>query len=324
MNRVAVMGGGALGMLLAGRMAAAGLPTALWTRTENQARLIRERGLTLERQEGGSHRSVRVEAMPYAAVPKGYDGYVLVALKQTAITSELLEWMNGALAEDAVVVLFQNGIGHAERFSSSLNGRRLAAAVTTEGALRTDGTTVRHTGIGETWIGEWGATAGEPESTRDMSPAWLEEVRRLLEQAGFSVYMSNQIRERMLRKLLINAVINPLTALWRVTNGELPATPERAEVMEALFRETFDILRLGGLPDEEPQTLWETVLGVCASTSANRSSMLQDVLAGRETEIGALNGAISRMAEAMGAQAPWNSAVTALVKAIPPPKERGV
>jgi len=94
--------------------------------------------------------------------------------------------------------------------------------------------------------------------------------------------------------------------------------------MESLFRETLAIVRLHGLGEEADEQLWNAVLDVCAATAANRSSMLQDVEAGRETEIDAMNGAVCRMAEAAGAEAPWNAAVTNLVKAILSPKERGV
>lgn len=309
-------------MLLAGKLAASGRPMELWTHTGGQARLIREQGLRLEELEAEEVTVADIRAVPFAEVPPGFSGLLLVALKQTAITDKLLRELKGKLAPEAGLILFQNGMGHVERFAEALPGRRIAVAVTTEGALRTGEASVRHTGRGETWIGEWPEAGADPAAEDGAASGEALPVRaaEMMKKAGFSAFASNSIRERMLKKLMINAVINPLTALWRVPNGELPASPERRAVMEALFSETFDILHAQGLRVNR-QELWEEVLRVCHSTAGNRSSMLQDVLAGRATEIDALNGAVCRLADKAGMDAPWNTMVTVLVKAILFPKE---
>lgn len=301
-------------MLLAGKLSAAGVPTAVWTRSGEQARRIREEGIALQDADG-TVRLLRMEAIPAREAPAGFDGLLLLAVKQTAITEDLIAELARIVPPGAPLALFQNGIGHPERLAAGLPGRVLIPAVTTEGALRTGPASVTHTGLGETWIGVWRGASENAAGEVGVHPA-AAELERGMKQAGFSVSVSNNIRERMLRKIVVNAVINPLTALWRVPNGELPATPERRAVMEALFRETVDVLRLNGLGGEDAGVLWENVLGVCAATAGNRSSMLQDVLAGRPTEIQALNGEIARLAAGSGRDAPWNSALTALVQAI--------
>ena len=331
MCETAILGGGAIGMLLGAKLALSGCAVQLWTRTEEQARLIRERGVRLATLRENEEMAVPVRAFSFAEAPAPFSGILLVCLKQTAITDELLRELDRKLAKEAGVVLFQNGIGHAERFAAALKGRRIAAAVTTEAALRTGEASVRHTGHGETWLGLWpdaaaGADSGAGSAHagangEQASPAGEDLPRRaaeMLKKAGFSVHLSNSIRDRMFKKLLINAVINPLTALWRIRNGDLPGSPERLAVMEALHRETFGILRLHGF-EADWRELWEELLRVCEKTACNRSSMLQDVLGGRATEIDALNGAVCRLAREAGAGAPWNEAVTALVKAIPTP-----
>lgn len=312
-DQVAVLGGGALGMLLSARLALSGQDVILWTRTEGQAKLIGEQGVTLESPDEGGSRRARVRAAPFADARRGEAGLVLVTVKQTALTGELLRRLPHAAAQDAAVVLFQNGVGHFERMQAALPGRMLLSAVTTEAALRTGLASVRHTGEGETWIG---SEAAHPSAAVRLESA-MHGVKRRMEKAGFSAFLSNEIKQRIMRKLLINAVINPLSAIWRISNGELPNSPDRLIAMQALFRETVRILRRhGGLQGQSDEALWETVLDVCAATSANRSSMLQDVLAGRRTEIDAMNGQICRMAAEAGEPSPWNEAVTTLVKAI--------
>lgn len=324
MTEAAILGGGAVGMLLAAKLAQAGCPAQLWTHTEEQARLIGEQGVWLEGLEENGAAAVRLPAVSLAGAPTHFSGIMLVALKQTAITDALLAELDRKLARDAGLVLFQNGIGHAERFAAALGGRPVAVAVTTEAALRTGEASVRHTGRGETWIGLWpDGPAGDAAVAGDSAAASAaadlpRKAADLLKKAGFSVRLSNSIRDRMYKKLLINAVVNPLTALWRIRNGELAGSPARLAVMEALHKEAYEILRLHGFEADRGE-LWAEVLKVCEKTAENRSSMLQDVLGGRATEIDALNGAICRLAEEAGVPAPWNTVVTALVKAIPSP-----
>jgi 2-dehydropantoate 2-reductase len=240
---------------------------------------------------------------------------VLLAVKQTAIGDELLSALAAATPRGGAIVAFCNGIGHIERLADALPGRALAAAVTTEAALRTDGRTVLHTGRGSTFIGS--APMFDrlpPHDAEEPGRKSLIDLQNRLNLAGFETSLSNNMTERVLRKLLINAVINPLTSLLRVRNGELTASPDRLATMRVLFDETVDILRLCGLETKEP--LWEELLDVCSRTGRNRSSMLQDVLAGRRTEIDALNGAVCRLAERLDKPAPRNETVAALIRAL--------
>jgi len=306
-------------MLLSARLVLSGQDVTLWTRTREQAETVCEQGVELETVPGAAGRRIRMRAAPFADAKQGGADLVFVTVKQTALSEDMLRHISYAAAPDAALAAFQNGVGHMERLAAALPGRALLSAVTTEGALRTGTASVRHTGGGDTWIGPW-PEADNPRAAESMAAKRHESavfVKRMLKKAGFSAFLSNDIQQRILRKLLINAVINPLTAIWRVPNGQLPSSPDRLIAIQALFRETAHVLRRhGGLQGVSDEALWETVLDVCAATSANRSSMLQDVLAGRKTEVEAMNGQICRMAAAAGVPSPWNEAVTTLVKAI--------
>jgi 2-dehydropantoate 2-reductase len=318
MAKIAVLGGGSLGLLLAGRLTASGCECVLWTRSPEQAALLNAQGLTLEDQAEQTSIQVGIHAVPILDVKPFKEGPVLIAVKQTALTSVFLKRLAVIIPDGSTLVLFQNGVGHVELARQALPGRHILTAVTTEGALRIDATTVRHTGRGDTRMGEWQLqevteTKEHTLPANENAASKLLLVQRLLKQAGFSVLLSKQLRYEVLHKLLINAVINPLTALLRIRNGELTASNDRVRLMKALFDETFDILSIYGI--REPTELWDKVLQVCAATKDNESSMLQDVTSHKETEIEFINGAICRMAEGQGRAAPWNEAITALVKA---------
>ncbi|MFD0672026.1 2-dehydropantoate 2-reductase [Cohnella sp. GCM10027633] len=321
MTAYTIIGGGSLGLLLAGRLAEAGYDVVVVTRTAEQAELLSINGVTIEEGtmegQGALTVPVRAVAMGDAAAETG--GPVLLAVKQTALTDTFLADLASIIPIGGIAALFQNGVGHPERLAEALPGRMLLQAVTTEGALRVCPATVRHTGKGDIRIGEWGLSHDEASgldgvNSREDALTMRNLLIRSLKDAGFNAILSNKLEEAVWRKLLINAVINPLTALLRVRNGELTATQDRLALMRALFDETHEILRAQGLT-EHSEAMWLAVLAVCDKTKGNESSMLQDVKAGRETEIDAINGAIGRMAAGQGRQAPWNESVAALVKA---------
>ncbi|CAM3729021.1 2-dehydropantoate 2-reductase [Cohnella lubricantis] len=320
-TKIAVAGGGSLGLLLAGKLNAAGCPAELWTRTEDQARIIERDGITVIDGAGGADATTvnaamtaAVKAVPLekAAAPSGTA--VLLAMKQTALTPSFVARLKHMLPEEHAIVAFCNGIGHFDKLQAGLPSAELAAAVTTEAARRSGPAEVAHTGKGQIWLGQAPLFAAIPP-TYAKSPDHdrMQYIESRLIQAGFTVSMSNNMTERMLRKLLINAVINPLTALLRIRNGELTSTPERLSLMRQLYDETAGILREYGLKDGSH---WDELLHVCARTASNHSSMLQDILAGRKTEIDAINGAVVSLAANLGRQAPWNDKITRMVKSI--------
>jgi 2-dehydropantoate 2-reductase len=116
-------------------------------------------------------------------------------------------------------------------------------------------------------------------------------------------------------KVVINAAINPLTALLRVPNGELLARPAARTLLAASAREAAAVANgLGrNLAYQDPVAAVEEV---ARRTAANRSSMLQDVERGAPTEIDAICGAIAQVGEQSGVAAPVNWALWLLVRAV--------
>jgi len=312
-----VIGGGAIGLWLAANLAAAGEDVTLWTRTERQSFLITEAGIGLTDTDG-NFRTVRVQSESLhrprvlAQKVKGEeDSWIILAVKQTAIDKALIELLR-ELTEvrgRTALLCLQNGIGHLERLASELGSVPIYAAVTTMGAKREDERRVMLAGTGELWIGDRAENCPEIDEIRAKSQ---KKFLLSLQKAGFQAFLSNEINNRIFHKLLINAVINPLTAIFDVTNGELPRHERRVHIMRALHNETADILKRAGMRDQGDS--WAQVLDVCVRTSANVSSMLADVRAGRETEIRAINGAVARLAASYGMNAPMNEAMAAIVE----------
>ncbi|ANS75128.1 hypothetical protein AWM70_11380 [Paenibacillus yonginensis] len=306
-----IIGAGAIGLLLAGGLGAAGHNVYLWTRTEEQARQINGQGLVLESQ--GELRRVTGPGIRAAALSSGFSEragaaeWVLLAVKQRHLTSALLESL-APLKESRVPVLcLQNGMGHLDLLSRYLNQDQLYAAITTEGAKKLSANHVIRSMPGETRLG----IPFEAERGR------LEAFAVLLDQAGFSALMAKDIEREMFRKLLINAAINPLTAIWRIPNGELLASEERKAVLNKLIDEALEVLKRSGIPYDAD--IREQIMGICRATSGNISSMLADVQRGEETEVDFINGYLAQLASKAGMEAPTHELVWRLIRGLSNP-----
>ncbi|GJM72443.1 2-dehydropantoate 2-reductase [Paenibacillus macerans] len=321
--KIDIVGAGALGLLFGGKLAEAGERVRFWTRTAAQAELLRREGVELTEPDGTIH---IIEGKRFAAdaleqttetdMAEAPD-WLLLTTKQGHITETLLTVCGRLAGKHTRIVCFQNGAGHLERIRQIIPGQALYAAITTEGAKRADGRSVTRAGFGETRAGIYKPEDGESGGTGVDSPEFSgESLVKLLRKAGFNAFLSNDIGREMFRKLLINAVINPLTAIWRIPNGQLLESEARIAAMRQLCDEGERIFRANGIAYDAD--IYAQILEVCRSTAGNTSSMLKDVLAGNPTEIDFINGRLAEMARAKQVDAPGHELVWLLIRGMQP------
>ncbi|KFF50431.1 hypothetical protein GY26_01700 [Gammaproteobacteria bacterium MFB021] len=267
-----VLGAGALGQLFAARLAAASNSGQIMLRGRHGA----VNQVRLQEIDGRWH----ALALASLAVPPAL---VIVATKAFDAEQALKQ---AQLAPDTPLLLLQNGFSVQPRLSREWPGPVLCAA-TTEAAYRRPlpATGVVHAAAGHTWLGD---LAGEH---RAMAAA----VAATLTRAGLAASACDDIDERLWHKLAVNAVINTLTARHRVLNGALAEPPLRAEVA-ALCAEIAQLMAVAKV--SPPAAGWQGwVSAVIEATAGNRSSMLQDVLAGRRTERDAILAPLLALAD---------------------------
>jgi 2-dehydropantoate 2-reductase len=143
-------------------------------------------------------------------------------------------------------------------------------------------------------------------------PKGFEALAKHLRRAGFDARVVADIRAARLRKLLANVCLNPVTAVFRVRNGAI-ATPPYSIFAEALATEAAPVLAAEGLALKRNEAI-RRVMEVAKITAGNRSSMLQDVLAGRRTENEHLSGALLRMARRHKVAVPTHRAFYGLIR----------
>ena len=204
---------------------------------------------------------------------------------------------------------YQNGLGHLDKLQTAFPSALLCSAITTEGAKRTEGK-VHRAGYGETRLGLSEIAATTNAGIRDEQQIFT--LAKVLQQAGFDCTVSNEIDKLIYRKLIINAVINPLTAIWRIPNGELLHNRERVKIMRLLYDEAIIVYRAMDVQLQE--NLWEQIQEVCHATASNTSSMLADVLHKRTTEVESINGSIIRMAKQFNLKVPTHEMLFHLIQ----------
>ena len=297
MQNVLVVGTGALGTSFAARLGLAGANVkVLGTWKEAIAALNRD-GARLVLADGAEARAeVRATDDPSQC---GEVDLALVLVKAWQ-TAQAAEKLSACLPPQALTVTLQNGLGNREILAQALGNDRVALGVTTYGA------TLLGPGVAR--------SGGEGMLSLEAHPR-SEEVQALLRKSGLRVEIVPDANALAWGKLVINAAINPLTALLRVPNGELLERPAARMLMAALAREAAEVAKACGvtLPFTDPVLAVEDV---AQRTASNRSSMLQDVERSAPTEIDAICGAVVRTARERGIATPVNWSMWQLVSAL--------
>jgi len=322
--RISIVGAGAMGSLMAGRLTLAAAPGAsgapggspssiddllLFGRPSPHLEAIQRQGLVLVERDGSS-KTVPVRASSDPAEVKGSD-VVLILVKAWA-SAEAVAPLRSYLTRETVVLTLQNGLGNAAALRSSLlhEGIRphVWLGVTTHAAIRTEPGTIVHTGSGITAIGRRSTEV----NTR------LRDIASALTSSGFQTVAVEDIHRWVWRKLAVNAAINPLTALASVTNAAITKDPALRAAAESLAGEVVAVANASGVTIGRQEVL-AAVDAVARATGDNRSSMLVDLETGTRTEIDAINGAIVSEATRHRLKVPANQLMTALIRA----RERG-
>ncbi|HYA54408.1 MAG TPA: ketopantoate reductase family protein [Thermoplasmata archaeon] len=303
--KILLLGAGAVGSLLGALLQEGGLTVQLVARRDHVA-AIRSSGL---RVSGPRSRAVFVDAsetIPHDAAPDASIVTTKTFDLEAAATS-----LAGSLPPHPVLFL-QNGLSilpvahRALRSGGWTDPSPFAVrAVNSIPALWVGPGEVKETGSGEILLpvpGEAGPAAGAAHL-----------FRMLFDGARVPTEAVPEFEREVWRKALVNAAVNPVTAVHGVTNGELLKEPYRTEALE-LLGEALAVARAAGFgfTSEEVTRDFERIV---LATAANRSSMLQDLDHGRPTEVDAISGEILREAIRHGLDLPATRAIVAKVVA---------
>lgn len=218
-------------------------------------------------------------------------------------TAEAASGTRAIFGKDTIALTLQNGLGNLDILCERMDKRNIIAGTTAHGAYMIGPGRVCHAGYGKTVI-------GDPYESKDRR---LNGICGLFNAAGIETAVSDNVLGLIWDKLLVNVGINALTALTELLNGQLLCYPEIESILEEAVNEAWLVAKAKGINLGFTDPVAHTK-EICRSTALNRSSMLQDILLKRKTEIDMINGAIVREGGALGISTPVNMVLANLVK----------
>ncbi len=295
--KVAVIGAGAVGGYFGGMLARAGAPVTMIGRRAF-AEAVKNSGLQLDTVQ--FRETVYPEASTELAAAAGAE-VVLLCVKTTD-TASAAKSLAPHICHEAIVVSLQNGVNNAEEIRAAAGIDALPAVVYVAAAMSPPGY-VKHLGRGDLVVG--------PRNAR------TERIASLFLQAKVPCRISENIEGELWTKLIWNCALNAISALGRVTYGEIFASPDARRIIETLVEEVLAVARAKGIHPpglEEPKAALAGALKIAEQMSGTRSSTAQDMARGKRTEIDSLNGYVARLGEQLGVATPVNHALYTLVK----------
>lgn len=303
--KIVVVGAGAMGGLFGARLAAVGHDVTLHDTWEAHVAAIRSAGLMITELDGADV-CYRVRATVDPA-PEAADADLLLVEVKAYSTREALVPYANILGEATIVLSLQNGLGNLEQMREALPGHRaFALGTSAHGSMVLGPGRLHHAASGPNVI-------GVPFDGEGAPPVDLEPVRAALTAAGFETEIASDVRVMIWRKLMANVAINAISALTGALIGDIPQDPDLLAIADAAVREATLVMAAEGVPEADRDYVGYA-RQIMALTARNRASMSQDILHGRRTEIDAINGAVVRLAERHGIDAPTNRMLAALVR----------
>ncbi|WP_342566860.1 2-dehydropantoate 2-reductase [Psychrobacillus sp. FSL K6-4046] len=266
--RIGIIGAGAVGMLFGAYLSKAGHDISFLVRNKSLKELyIKTNDITepIECQIVNS-----IEALHPMDI-------IIVAVKYHDLSS--LKNNLDSLPNETPLLFIQNGLLHLQ-FIDTLKQSNILLGSVLHGATKINRETVQHLGIGTTSIGFY-------------KGKWqrLEQLLRSKSEQ-FPFQLTENIRQILFKKALLNCLINPLTTIARVQNGELIKNESYKKILRSLYEEIIEAFE-----DWNDLLAWEEVVSLCQNTEYNYSSMLKDFQSNRIMEVDTIVGAILAEAE---------------------------
>jgi len=299
--KIVIVGPGAMGCLLAAFLSK--IKEEVWILDYNKERAakINQSGITLT---GISGEWLSKPKATHDVKDIGFADLLIICVKSYD-TKAAITRCKPLAGENTSILTLQNGIGNIEIISEIIGPERVIGGVTNLGATLLETAKTKYAGKGETIIGR----------VDGKITAEIRQVREIFNKAGLEMRTSKDIKSLLWSKLIINAGINALTAITKLNNGSLTEFEGTRKIMREVVTEAVRIAKRKRIKLVYDDPLAK-VEAVCEATSENISSMLQDVMRKKRTEIDFINGVIVRLGQELGIAVPANAMLVDLVKTI--------
>jgi 2-dehydropantoate 2-reductase len=296
---VIVLGAGAMGCLYGAALHRAGEDVTLVDVNREHLEAINAHGLELETRAGTDHLPIPARTPDQLSHPAD----LVLVFTKTFHTDSALAGIAAALGPETWLLSLQNGLGNDARLAAHTEKLRVLVGTSSLPSDLVGPGRVRSHGEGGTRL--YPAFGGDP--------AFAETVCRQLAAGGLPTTLEPAIHEAIWSKAIFNAAMNPLCALTRRTPGFLARHAESRAMITAAVDEGVAVALANGI-DVKPQPIHDLTEVSMTDHADHEASMLQDVNAGRRTEVDAINGAIVEAGRAAGVATPTLETLWRLVK----------
>lgn len=299
--KIAIIGAGAMGTLYGGRLALAGEEVTMIDVVEPAVRRMDREGLILELVDGVH--TAKVSARLAAEMDFAAD--LVILFTKSVYSRAALESAKTFIGPDTVVMTLQNGLGNLELVAEYVPMERIIVGISDFPSDLIETGHIRSIGEGHTRI----MTAAGGET------AFLQDVCRRFEAAGLHCSITPDIMATIWTKVAVNATANSITSVCRLRCGVLIDTPEAWQLALRIVDEIVMVAAADGVKLDR-EAIVDNVHKVMEAMPDHLTSMEQDVLAKRPTEVGSINGGVVKKAKALGLDAPCNETMYLLIRTI--------
>jgi 2-dehydropantoate 2-reductase len=302
---IAIVGAGVLGSIFGGLFQEKGFNVTLIEVLKERVHLIDKEGLWLQWPDGErTHSKICITSKVDEV---GGKDVVMIAVKgyhtRSAIESAL-----PMIGGDTIVLSVQNGLGNLEAIAETVGPERVVGGITAHSGMPVSMNEVRYVGgLGPLLV------IGPYDG---VSRPGFENMVKQFQAVGLDVHTAEDINSVIWKKLIANVSTNVVAALTGLTGGTAVQHEPSVKIIEGLSLELSRVARAKGIDFPELDDPLDFSLKAFASTKDNRVSMLQDVEAGRPTEIGNLNEVIVSEGKRFGIPTPYNEAVSWLTRGV--------
>lgn len=296
--RIAVLGAGAMGSVYGARLAKAGADVTLLDVNDAHIAAINTGGLHVALDEGDS--THHLPAMRPEAFQAPAD---LVLLFTKVFHTEAALASIQPLLTDTYVLSLQNGVGNVDRIAAHVDRDRILVGMTM--------TPAEYLGPGR--VASHGAATTDLYSASGRDLPILHKITALMDKGGITARLEPDIDVAIWEKATFNCSLNPVCALTGGTPGSVGASEPGRRLAAQVAAEAIAVANASGIAAslDKVTAMMEHAF---AHHLHHEPSMLQDRMAGRRTEIDALNGAVVRIGEGLGVPTPANRIITDLIR----------
>ena len=299
--KIVIIGAGAMGCLY-GAYLSRKHEVIMLDSFDKQVEAINQNGISVLEEDGTENKFTNVKACISGEYKEAAD-LVVVFVKST-FTEDALRDNKKLFGDKTLVMTLQNGAGNDRKIAKYVNKKNIIIGTSKHNSVNLGGGKVRHSGSGETTIGS------NLENNTN-----LDKIQAILEECGFKVEKTNDIQRVIWSKLFVNLSINTFTAITRAPIGSMIENKYAWDFAEKMICEAVDVAEADGTHFSYREVL-NMVHHVCEDAGKGYSSMSQDVMNCRLTEIDAINGAIVEQAKLYNVKVHYNSLIVDLIHAI--------